>query len=309
MTALSTFDVLGFGAVAVDDLLYVEQYPTADAKVGVQFRLRQCGGLTGTALVAAARFGARCAYVGLLGNDELSAYVTAALSAEGIDMRYAVRADDARPAFSTIVVDRVGTRTIFCSLDGRIGADEHLPDAALIRAAKVLLVDHHGIEGTLRAVRIAREAGVPVVADFERRPEGAFDALLAEIDHLVISSRFAAELTGKERPEEAASALWTPRRNAVVVTCGVDGSWAVDRAGPVRHFPAFQVETADTTGCGDVFHGVYAAALAENRSVDQAIWLASAAAAMKAARHGGQQGIPKREELEAFLGSRGPLGA
>ncbi len=49
------FDILGFGAVAVDDLLYVDAYPPPDSKIRVRRRRRQCGGLTGTALVAAAR--------------------------------------------------------------------------------------------------------------------------------------------------------------------------------------------------------------------------------------------------------------
>ncbi len=77
------YDVLGLGAVAVDDLLYVDAYPAPESKVRLRHRLRQCGGLTGTALVAAARLGARCAYAGLLGHDELSAYVIEGLRRGG----------------------------------------------------------------------------------------------------------------------------------------------------------------------------------------------------------------------------------
>ena len=51
--ALPTIDVLGLGAVAVDDLLYVDRYPEAESKIRVRRRERQCGGQTGTALVAA----------------------------------------------------------------------------------------------------------------------------------------------------------------------------------------------------------------------------------------------------------------
>ena len=46
-----TFDILGLGCVAVDDLLYVARYPEADSKQQVLRRQRQCGGLTATALV------------------------------------------------------------------------------------------------------------------------------------------------------------------------------------------------------------------------------------------------------------------
>ena len=77
------FDVLGLGCAAVDDLLYVDVYPkTADVKVRVRRRERQCGGLTATALVAAARLGSRCAYAGILGGDENSQFI---LDAMGFD--------------------------------------------------------------------------------------------------------------------------------------------------------------------------------------------------------------------------------
>jgi sulfofructose kinase len=297
------FDILGFGAVAVDDLLYVDDYPPAENKVRVRHRLRQCGGLTGTALVAASRLGASCAYVGLLGDDELSKYVLDCFACEGIDTKHCVRRATARPAHSTIIVDEHrNTRTIFASLAGDIGADSQSPPAELIRSARVILIDHHGLEGTIRAARIACENGVAVVADFERKPEGNFDELLALIDHLVISALFAAELTGKTEPDQAASALWTPKRRAVVVTCGAQGSWylAEGYKKPL-HCPAHPVKVIDTTGCGDVFHGAYSAALAWGKSPADCVELASAAAALKATKRGGQAGCPTLQSVEEFL--------
>ena len=56
--SMKTIDVLGLGCTAVDDLLYVPQYPAEDTKMRVRRRERQCGGLCATALVAAARLGA-----------------------------------------------------------------------------------------------------------------------------------------------------------------------------------------------------------------------------------------------------------
>jgi sugar/nucleoside kinase (ribokinase family) len=291
------FDILGFGAVAVDDLLYVDEYPLAESKVRVRHRLRQCGGLTGTALVAAARLGASCAYVGLMGNDELSKYVLDRFAREGIDTTHCVRRANARPAHSTIIVDEHHkTRTVFASLAGDIGADAQSPSAELIRSARVILVDHHGLEGTIRVARIARESGVGVVADFERKAEGNFDELLSLVDHLVISARFAAELTGKNEPDQAASALWTPKRRAVVVTCGARGSWLfAEGFKKPLHCPARSVKVID------VFHGAYSAALAKGKSPAECVELASAAAALKAAKRGGQAGCPTLQEVEEFL--------
>lgn len=308
MTPPPGFDVLGLGAVAVDDLLYVDEYPAAESKVRVLRRERQCGGLTGTALVAAARLGSRCAYAGVLGDDELSRFVVESLSREGIDLDYRVERTDARPAHSTIIVDqRHKTRTVFSSLDAALGADPARPDAELIRTAGVLLVDHHGLEGTIRAARIARNSGVGVVADLERDPGGRFAELLGLVDHLIISGRFARRLTGVDDPARAAEQLDHPDRRAVVVTCGAAGCWYLGETSgrAARHLPAFAVEVVDTTGCGDVFHGAYASALARGVELGQRVVFASAAAGLKATQRGGQAGCPNREAVSTLMRRRG----
>jgi sulfofructose kinase len=304
MGIVPLFDVLGFGAVAVDDLLYVDLYPPPESKVRVRHRIRQCGGLTGTALVAAARLEARCAYVGMLGNDELSEYVLACFKQEGIDAAYCARRGDAAPAHSTIIVDESNhTRTVFALLAGRLGADATLPQAELINSARVILIDHHGVEGSIRAAQIARKSGAGVVADFERiPPDGHFADLIEIVDHLVISRHFAAELSGQTDPALSAKTLWTPGRRAVVVTCGAGGCWYFGEGfeQPV-HCPAYKVDVVDTTGCGDVFHGAYAAALASGNNLEQCVNLATAAAALKAATRGGQAGCPTLKQVEDFF--------
>jgi sugar/nucleoside kinase (ribokinase family) len=298
------WDVLGLGCASVDDLLYVESFPAADAKTRVLRRERQCGGLTGTALVAAARLGSRAAYGGMLGDDELSAIVERNFAAAGVDCSPAVRRAEARPVHSTIVVGSAGnTRNIFFELTGPTGADEQGPPEEVIRAAAVLFVDHYGVAGNLRAIEIARSAGRQVVADFERDEFPRFGELLAAVDHLILSERFALKVSGASSAAEAVARLWGDGRRAVVVTCGERGCWyaGVETAGEVVHRPAFEVEVVDTTGCGDVFHGAYAAALARALGLEERVAFASAAAAIKAARRGGQEGIPERVAVERLL--------
>src|SRR5947199_2569853 len=186
------WDVLGLGCVAVDDLLYVPAYPPPDSKVRVRRRERQGGGLTGTALVAAARLGARCAFAGVLGNDEDSCFIEDNFRRYGVDTSTVIRRPGARPIRSTIIVDEWGhTRTIFFDLAGSTGADPDAPPAEVIRAARVLFVDHYGVEGMARAARVAREAGLPVVADLERDEQPGFEVLLDLVDHVIVSRAFA----------------------------------------------------------------------------------------------------------------------
>ena len=303
MSMTKRYDVLGIGCTAVDDILYVPQYPPADGKVEVRARERHCGGLCATALVAAARLGAKCAFAGTLGGDEESQFVRRTLKAEGIDTQHVVRRKEAGPVHSVIVVDEVErTRNIFYDASKALGADAKRPAREIIHSSRVLLVDRFGIPGMIRAARIARRAGIPVVGDFESFHLPRFKELLELTDHLIVSANFAKLLTGEKNPASAAKKLWRDDRSVVVITCGAEGCWFLDAAtSKAKHLPAFQVKAVDTTGCGDVFHGAYAAALARGMTLKERLRVASATAALKARQHGGQAGIPTWREVEKFL--------
>ena len=294
------FDVLGLGCTAVDDVVCVPRFPAADEKVRVERSFRRSGGLTGAALVTAARLGARAAYAGRLGSDELSQYIADDFRREGVDVSHVPRSPRAGVVRSTIIVgSTTGSRNIFYEVKGLLGAHDSLPAAQVIRASKVLFIDHYGMRGNLRATRIARSAGVGVVADFEDDAVPLFQDVMDKVDHLILSEGFALKITGESSAARAALALWRADRTAVIITCGAKGCWSVSACSghKARHHPAFRVRAADTTGCGDVFHGAYAASLARGEPLPARIRFAAAAAALKAVR----KEIPRLCAVNHFL--------
>jgi sugar/nucleoside kinase (ribokinase family) len=213
---MAALDVLGLGAVAVDDLLFLNEFPRPDSKVPIQRKERHAGGLAGTALVAARRMGRACDYAGTLGDDELSRFIIAGLEAEGVSLRHLVRRPGARPFLSTILVDTATkTRTILLDEQDVVGPDPALPAAGVIRSARVLLVDHVGLPAMIRAAGIARAAGIPVVADLERNVDVRFAELLALADHLILPFDFAGRITGAADGPAIARALWRDRKSVV----------------------------------------------------------------------------------------------
>lgn len=301
--SLKGIDVLGLGAVAIDDIIFVDSYPAADAKRQVLRHERHCGGLTATALVAAARLGAVCAYAGVLGTDDLSNFAKQRFLEEQIDISNMVQKADAKAIHSTIIVDEHnGTRNIFFNLTGVVGADEDTPDEKIIQSSKVLFVDHVGMAGMLRAAKIASDSNIPIVADLELEDSPYFSELFQISDHLILSEDFAIKITNENSPAKALEKIWHVKRNTVIITCGAAGCWALsNNLDKPTAFPAFQVHALDTTGCGDVFHGAYAAALAKGYDIYERIRWASASAALKATKTGGQAGIPYEQEVRRFL--------
>ncbi len=296
------WDVLGLGAVAVDDLLYVDQYPAPDTKVPVRASRREGGGLAGTALVAAARLGAKTAFCGVLGDDEWSRFSIQELEREGVDCSPVLKRAGARPIYSVIIVDQsTGQR---CILYSREAFTEPPPDAitpTLVAGCRVLFVDSTVIASGTRAAAIARSHTIPVVADIESDSDSRLPDLLRHIDHLIVGIGIARKLTGETDPAAAARVLSSPDRACCVVTVGDQGCWYAKPGGEARHLPALEIEAVDTTGCGDVFHGAYAASLAQGADVDMAVRVATIAAGVKATRHGGRTGIPDRAGVDRHL--------
>ena len=300
------WDVLGFGAVAVDELVMVERHPEPDSKNHVLAHRREGGGLTGTALVAVARLGGRAAYCGVLGDDELARYTLQELEREGVDCGQVLRQAGAQPIHSfIIVVPSTGERTVLAYRGNTVVRPPGTLTADLIAGCRVLFVDHVGLEPALHAAPLARSLGIPVVADLESDSDSRVMELMAHVDHLVLGAGFAERLTGQAAPADAVRALGGPQRACVAVTHGGKGCWYAERGGLVRHIPALAVEARDTTGCGDVFHGAYALCMARGLSVEEAIRVATVTAGLKAMQPGGRTGIPDWETVQRALAQGG----
>ncbi len=282
------FDVLGVGISAVDDTLTVKTFPGAGAKVPVLASARHGGGLACTAVAAAAVLGGKTAYVARFGNDDLSDYIRKILLERGVDISHIIPDAAGQPYHSRIVIDHAsGERTIFYDQSRFKPVDVADMPEHLLASARVLLVDFLTAPGPLELIIKARRLNVPVVIDIEGQSAEAAP-LLEQVDHLVAPEEFATWFSGKHTPEAACAALARAPRAATVVTAGAAGCWWTDSADrKPNHQPAFLMQAVNTNGCGDAFHGAYALAVARGFSIAEAVLLASACAAIKAAGPGG----------------------
>jgi sugar/nucleoside kinase (ribokinase family) len=293
-------DLVGVGCVSIDDLLYVDASPTDD-KGRIQASERQPGGNIATALVAAAGLGASVAFAGRLSDREDGAVVRADLAAHGVDLKFALPDPQARPIRATVVVFQQGDRFIAYDDATTIGL---LPgdDVTPLLQARTVLLDTYALAPTMTA--LGSDANrVLVVADVEAEVESAS---LRQVQHLVLPMAFARQLTGETEPAAIVTALWNDHRATVVVTGGADGMWFRDAArAECQYQPSFEVPVVDTTGCGDVFHGAYAVALARGLDALERVRFAAAAGAICATGRGGRGHLPTQDEIVRLL-ARGP---
>lgn len=299
------YDVLGAGIAAVDDLLYVANYPPIDCKIPVEGSARHGGGPACTAIAAVGTLGGSAAYVARFGDNELARYIQAALDFRNVDTSHMVDDPEGGPYHSMIVVDGEGHRNVFYDprMYRAVTAND-LPDA-LIQSARIFLLDHITEPSLTVVAEKVRRLGVPILGDIEGRTESSL-RLAALTDYLIVPKAFAAWASAAADPREACALLARTERMATVVTDGAEGCYACTNTNPaVRHYPAFKVEAFDTNGCGDTFHGAFALAVARGLTVEEAIPFASAAAALKAMACGGKRrgwnALPTLEEVLQFL--------
>ena len=133
------------------------------------------------------------------------------------------------------------------------------------------------------------------------------DEILAGTDIITPNETEAESLTGicindEKDAYKAAEKLHEKGVQTVIITMGASGAYVSDpESGFRRMVPGFKVKAEDTTAAGDVFNGQLAVAMAEGKSIQDAVRLAHAAAALSVQKMGAQSSIPIREATERFL--------
>jgi sulfofructose kinase len=293
----SGVDVIGVGLNATDTIIRLPRFPALDSKVEVLSIDTKPGGQVASAIVACRRWGLSARYVGQIGNDAAGKFQVSEMRRERIDARWIV-VKSRRSQISFILVDQSsGERTVLWNRDPRIALRPSDLKREWIRGARALLVDGHDTKAAMRAARWAREAGVPVVGDFDNRYPGV-ETLLQYVDYPVTSKDFPERLTGER---ELLKSLPIIHRNfkcrLTAATIGCAGVLAWDGARFLL-CPGFRVNAVDTTGAGDIFHGAFLYGLVRAWSTQEILEFACAAAAMNCKALGARGGIATLAQIE-----------
>jgi ribokinase len=261
------------------------------------------GGKGANQAVAAARLGARVAFVGRVGADEFGRATRDQLADEGIDVSHLLTDPDRPTGTAAILVDDTGENAIVGVPGANLGLtpDDVRAAADFIRGSAILLAPCETmIETILEAFRVARTAGPLCV--FNPAPARVLpDELLRLVDVCVPNETELRTLTG--RPTDtladvaaAAESLRARGVGTVIVTLGPRGALLVGAGSPV-HITGMPVAAVDTSGAGDAFCGALAAHLAEGKTLVDAAHSANIVAARSVMKPGTQASFPRRHDL------------
>ena len=303
---LSPAHVVVFGSINMDLVARVPRFARAGETVLGDSFATVPGGKGANQAVAAARLGVPVRMVGRVGQDAFGPVLLDALAAHGVNIQ-GVAVVPGASGVAMIEVDAGGENRIIVipGANGGLGVpDLERLDAALEGAAVLLLQLEVPLPAVVEAARLARARGVTVVLD--PAPAQTLPAeLYPLIDLLTPNASEAGVLVGfpvvtEKDAEKAAQELRSRGVAEVLIKRGGQGVlWA--GAGPVQFMPAYHVEAVDTVAAGDAFNGGLAAALAGRLPLAEAIQWGLATAALAVTRHGAQDSLPSRSEVQVLL--------
>jgi D-beta-D-heptose 7-phosphate kinase/D-beta-D-heptose 1-phosphate adenosyltransferase len=301
--AISGHTVLCVGDLMLDEFVYGEVSrisPEAPAPViAVQRSETNIGG-AGNVARNVASLGARCIFVGLIGNDDAGAQLKAALAQESL-IESVLVCDPTRPTTRKVrfVSEHFSTHMLRADWElarpAAADIEQQLIDAILpqlSRADIVLLSDYAKGVLTARVIRniidAARKLGKRVIVD----PKSANFSIYRGATLLTPNHREFAEATRSRADTEKAiadaaqDAMQLADCEAMLVTQSEHGMTLVPRNGEAIHVPAHPVKVRDVSGAGDTVVAVLAVTLAAGADWETALRMANAAAAVAVSKKG-----------------------
>ena len=290
--------IVVFGSINVDLTVPVPCLPRAGETVlGGDYALLP-GGKGANQALAACRAGAEVALVAAVGADSFACIALDLLRRDGVDTRL-VQVVEQPTGCAAIMVSSEGENTIAVAPGANASArSDQVPDDLL--GARTTLVTQMEVPPSQTALLIRRTRAHGGRSLLNLAPALPVDlALLEEID-LVVANEGEVAATGLD-PRQLAQRL----RQGLVVTRGAAGALAILRDGIRIEVPALAIEPVDTTGAGDTFVGVLAAALDLGSTLETALRRASAAAGLACLARGAQTAMPDGAAIDAAVGRLG----
>ncbi|PJG84900.1 ribokinase [Conservatibacter flavescens] len=302
---MKTLTVLG--SINADHVISVPHFVTpGETLTGSNYHIAY-GGKGANQAVAAARLGAKVNFIACIGDDDIGKTMKQAFEQDGIDTSAITTIKNEMTGIAMIQVAQSGENSIVIAA----GANRHLDQALManftqeIQQADCLLMQlETPLPAIIEAAKLAQQHHTKVVlnpAPAQQLP----DELLQHIDIITPNETEAEILTGikvtdEKSAVESANVFHQKGIKTVLITLGSKGVFYSDGTHS-KIVPGFRVQAQDTTAAGDTFNGAFVTALLENKSVDEAIHFAHAAAAISVTRQGAQPSIPTRKETLAFL--------
>ena len=319
--------VLVLGSVNIDSYLFFRELPSPGMAAKTSRSSNYLGGKGMNQAIGVSKLGHHASIIGLVGDDLEADTIYESAKQAGINTAYLKRVHGELTGKGYIFLNNSGD-SIVSILSGanECVSKKHVEEALpIFKDSHLCLLNTEVPQDTiLTACRLAKSHKLPVllkpssIRQIDPEILALTDIFLPNLEEAqILLSTEESQLSKKLQKmqtkeacdkallEQCADYFLKKGANMVIITLGKQGLFAKGK-GILGLYPAKEVTAIDTTGAADAFISALASYLLLDYPMEQAIRIASYAAALSVTREGAAPSLVDKNSLEAYIATEEP---
>lgn len=300
---MTTFDVVGFGALNVDRLFKVDRIAEAGQESRVTDRVESAGGSAANTIAALARLKCNTGFIGKLAADEEGKTLLKDFKEQKVDTGGIIIDKNGHTGTAIGFVDQDGQRALYIDpgVNDIITFEEI--DRDYVNQSLFLHITSFAGDRTFEtqkkmiqtipeSVRVSFDPGI----FYARRGLDSLDQIVKKSFVLMPNATELKMLTGETDYCKGAELLLERGAKVVAVKLGDRGCYVTDGI-ETRRIEAYDVRAVDTTGAGDAFSAGFLYGLVKGKSIHECGRLGNFVASRCITKMGARTGLPTLSDL------------
>lgn len=290
--------ILCIGTATYDITIPLSKFVVENTKNRVNERVTCGGGPAATAAYLLGKWGCDVSFVGLIGNDINGKKILKELEEVNVNTKFVEVRDNYETTTSYIIANRErGSRTILTYQKDKL----EMNDIDIDFTPNIILID--GQEYNLSKKMIEKYESAISIMDAGKVTDTNIE-LCKMVNYVVCSKEFAENISNmkfdfenKETLKNIFLYLKEKFNNNIVITLENRGC-LYEENNEIKIMNAIKVESIDSTGAGDIFHGAFVYGLSINLLYEKIIKLAVVTSGLSVTRLGGRNSIFELDEIK-----------
>ena len=295
--------ILCIGNASYDITIPFDGYPEENTKTRVSDMIECGGGPASNAAYLIGSWGMNEVYfAGVVGNDLYGRTVKDEFEGVGVKTDYLELRDGLRTTVSFIIANKDnGSRTVLTHR----ASEAKMQDFELAFEPDIILFDGQEYEITKKILQKYPKAISIIDAG---RPRDEIIELAKMSTYVACGHEFAealAEMTIEYTDTNSLVTMMSKLKDIfphshILVTLEDKGA-VYEEDGMIKIMPSIKVKAVDSTGAGDLFHGAFTYAIANNYSFSDAIKIGNVSGALSVTKIGGRNSVASKEDMKRVL--------
>ena len=296
------------GNIVFDCTVSGDEFIVEGLKSSYSDVLFNTGGPASNAASVIARFGASVDFYGQIGNDSNGKFVYEEMLNEGINLEHVNKSNNVMTPFGFIIINTSkNTRTICSMRSERDFKNAKIDNVIFDKNYDFILTDGKYVDDSIELIN--RNPNAISIIDAGRVNSGIL-RLCKYIDYIICSEEFANTLTNSTLNDDYDNTVEIyrklqslyPNAKGIVITIGSRG-YICEKDSAVTIFPTYDsgLDTIDTNGAGDIFHGAFTYAISNGYNYYDSLEFANVTASLSTTRKGGRYSCPELFEVESAM--------